>query len=221
MGFPNLDKLLVKLFLEKIRALRTDESYRLEELFGDFDAGEIQQVRQYLNAVTATDNIRDRGTGRFLYILPHYPLAELDYPQIGISVGTEDTAERFLGDETGDEPYPVKDGSGKVIAWDLRRGYWGSGQWNIEIAAGTKDEVIWLSRLCQLALVDNFTTLDAVGIKEVTLALADLRPDPNYYPQNIFLRGIKLVAGKVANTWAKREAASYYQTGVNLALEDL
>ena len=217
MGFPNIDIFLVKTILAKLKAFQGEENYRLEEIFDDLDAAEIADIRQFLAGATTTKNTRDRG-GRRIYVLPHYPQAEIPFPQIGVSLGNEDTADRFLGDDTGGEAEPVLDDDENVIAHDLQKGYWGSGLWMIQIMAHTKDEVIWLSRLCQQALVDSFAALAEMGLLEVSLSLADLRPDPQYYPEFVFLRGVKVIAGKVANTWKKRIPASFYQTGVNLAV---
>lgn len=219
MGFPNLDRFLVKTILAKLLSFQGAENYRLEQIFDDFEEAEVAEVRQYLAGLTPTGNLRDKGKGR-LFVMPSYPLSDLPFPQIGVSVGSEDTADRFLGDETGGDPAEVFDEDENLIAWDLERGYWGSGMWMVQIMAATKEEVIWLSRLCQQAIVDGFDALDALGVKEVALAVADLRPDPQYYPQNLFLRGLKVTAGKVANTWLKRIPASVYRTGVNLTLTE-
>lgn len=218
MGFPNVDIFLYRTILTKLKSYQDMENYRLEQTFDDLDETDLAEIRTFLAALHLTDNTRDK-TDNSLYVMPTYPLVDLLAPQICVTVGSEDTAGRVLGDETGEDAAAVVDGDGKTIAWDLDRGYWGSGMWMIQITAETKLAVIWLSRLCQQALVDSFQAMDGLGIKEVSIAVADLRPDPQYYPQNFFARGIKVNAGKVANTWKTRVQASYYETGVNLAIE--
>lgn len=219
MGFPNVDIFLVKAVLATLNELKSSAGrYKVDELFEDLDPAERQEVHQYLNAMVPTSDIRERGK-RHLYVLPNFPLAEIPVPQIGISLGAEETAERWLGDDPGIDPEPVMQGD-QLVAWDHYRGYWAAASWNMDLVVQTKDEAIWLSRICQLAACENFDALDAMGVKEVTVALQDVRIDPKMFPDMVFVRSVRVSAGRILNSWKKRipVGAYTYQTGINTAL---
>lgn len=219
MGFPNVDLQLVKAFLAGFAAAKADPSV-LDNLFEDLDADDIAAIKQYLSSLTVTDDVRLRKDHqRYLYVLPNFPLSQLPFPQIGISLGQDDPAERFISDYTGD-PVPVLDEDDVLIGHDQEKGYLSQGNWNIDVVCATKPEAIWLSRLCQLFTCQAQDTLAQIGVIEVAVSLADIKLEPGQttQPSEIFNRGLRISA-KVANTWNKRiPLAGNYQTGINKAL---
>lgn len=216
MGFPNVDMILKKIMVEEFKALQLNSSLAISDLFEDMTPAEQTRIANYLRSITITDDVRDRGDRR-LFILPHFPLIDLPLPQIGLSVGEESAGERVLGDYAG-EATPVADSDGTVIAWDIPHGYFANGSWNIDIVTASKDETVWLSRLCQYFICRSLDDLDGYGIKEISLSLTDIKIEQQtMQPGDFFARSIRMT-GKAANTWIKRVSASYYQTGINLAL---
>lgn len=221
MGFPNVDKFLVRRFMEGFRAVQADPATVIDDLFEDLDELERADIGLYVSQRVVTDDIKERGDGlKHLYILPSFPLADEPFPQIGISLGNEADTERFIGNDIGEPPVEVKDAAGTIIAYDIHKGYWASGSWNVDVVTATKDEAVWLSRFCQLFVCQAFDDLDKMGVHEVGVVLQDIKlnPDSAMQPNNIMVRGLRITAGKVANTWKIRVPASYYQTGINKAL---
>lgn len=220
MGFPNTDLFLCKKFEEQFAATQADPDFTVDDLFEDLDEGERLEITEYLQGLTFTQNLRERGEEqRYVYILPHFPMVDMPFPQIGISLGQESAAERFLGDYTG-EAIPVEDEDGKVIAFDIPKGYYAAANWNIDIICPTKDEAVWLSRFCQLFVCRLLEELDAMGVVEVSIALADVTIPQEHLPHVLFNRRVTISA-KAANTWKKRVPATYYDTGINKALSTL
>jgi hypothetical protein len=217
MGFPNVDLILRDLFLAQFAAAKLDPQTVVADLFEDRSAAEQAEIAAYLTARLFTGDVRDRGGNRRVFILPHFPAVDLPFPQIGIYSGEVDSNDRVLGDATG-ETEPVYDGE-TLIGWDETKGYWELSSWNIDVIAATKDETIWLSRLCQYFICQQLLDLHQQGIIEVGIALTDLRMDKGtLQPMQAFVRGVK-VHCRVANTWKKRLPVGTYQTGNNLALE--
>jgi len=219
MGFPNVDLQLVKIFLAGFAAAKADPTV-IDDLFEDLDDTDRAAIKQYLASLTVTDDVRQRKEHhRYLYLLPHFPLSGYPFPQIGVSLGTEDSAERFISDYTGD-PVPVTDQQGTLIGYDQEKGYLGQGHWNIDVVSATKPESIWLSRFCQLFICESQDYLTGLGIQEVSVALGDIKLEAQQtmQPSEIFNRGVR-VSAKVANTWKKRLPINGdYQTGINQAL---
>jgi len=221
MAFPNVDKFLVKWFLQRFEEVQLDLERFVEDTFNDLEA-ETEQVEiiTYLTETTFTDSVQDREEGkRFAYILPHYPVAEVNFPQIAISLGQENQSDKFLGDATG-ESFPVTDDDGNIVAFDVQKGYLATATWQIDVVCGTKDEAIWLSRCCQRFICEALDELDQIGANEISISLADLKLDDKamMQPMTVFNRAISISA-KVANTWLKRVPAYTYRTGNNVALD--
>jgi hypothetical protein len=221
MGFPNVDKKLVKIFLQGFADAQA-LGLAIPDAFEDLDPEEQSDIALYLSRRTVTDDIRERAADeRFLYIVPHFPLAGYPFPQVGISVGQESPGEKFLGDYTG-ETVEVTDDGGDVIGWDTVKGYLAAATYNIDVVCNTKDEVIWLSRLCQYFICQSLGDLTEAGIMQVDITLTDPRIDPQAatQPADIFTRTVT-VSAQVANTWKVRKNAYTYATGVNKALDTL
>lgn len=217
MGFPNVDIFLCKKFEQCFLAVQADPTYTIDDLFEDLDDDERAEITTYLQSIVFTKNLRERDDNqRYVYIVPHFPMIDMPFPQIGISLGTETTSEKFIGDYTGD-PTPVMDTNGKTIAWDQSKGYYANANWNIDVVCATKDEAVWLSRFCQLFVCQQLEALDAIGVVEVAIATADMKVEQEHFPHIVFNRRV-MVTGKAANTWKKRISAYEYQTGMNLAL---
>lgn len=221
MGFPNVDIFLCKTFAEKFAAVQADPDYTIDDLFEDLTVLERAEIITYLQDKVFTRDLRDRHAGsdkhQRVYIVPNFPMLELPFPQIGVSLGSENTDGKFLGDCTGDAE-AVTDDEGVTIAWDIPKGYYASANWNIDVLCATKDEAIWISRLCQLFICEALDELDAIGVVEVVVAAADIKLDPEHFPLHVFNRRV-MVSGRAANTWKKRISAITYLSGDNLALD--
>ena len=137
------------------------------------------------------------------------------FPQITVNLG-EDNSDRYMGDSTG-ESIPVLDGDDNLIAHDIVKGYYGKSHWLINIIAATKDETIWLSRCCQYFICLGMLELAQKGMNEIDIAMADLRPDQQQLPMEVFNRAIK-ITGVTEKTWKVRVPVYDYTTGTNLAL---
>lgn len=221
MGFPNVDLFLCKTFAEQFAAVQDDPTDTLDDLFEDLTAAERTEIATYLQGSVFTRDLRNRHNEsddqRRIYIVPSFPMFDLPFPQIGVSLGSENTDTKFLGDYTG-EATAVTDTEGKTIAWDIPHGYYASANWNIDVVCSTKDEAIWLSRLCQLFVCRSLADLDAAGVVEVAIATADMKLEQEHFPHIVFNRRV-MISGKAANTWKKRISAVDYQPGTNLALD--
>jgi len=217
MGFPNVDLILRDLFLADFQATKTTPEFAVADLFDDRSEEEQAEIVEYLISRRFTGSVQDRGDDRRVFILPHFPVSDLPFPQIGIYSGEVDGLDRLLGDYSG-ESEAVKNEDGEVIGWAQIKGYWEVSSWNIDVVTATKDEAIWLARLCQYFICQSFQPLTEKGILEIDVMMTDLRPEKStLQPLQYFVRGLK-VRAKVANTWKKRLPVSYYETGVNLAL---
>ena len=213
MGFPNVDKILVKLFMAGFTSLKVDPT-PIADIFSDLEVGEIAEVAQYVASKDFTTDLRDRDTGK-VYLMPNFPLIDMPFPQIAINLGKEDS-DRFIGDETG-HSLPVVDTNQNVIAWDIIKGYYAPGNWTISVVTTTKDEAIWLTRCCQYFICQAFLLLESKGLMEINLSISDMQLSQEQLPMTVFNRTINL-SGKTANTWKVRvPAAAEYGTGVNIA----
>ena len=216
MGFPNVDTYLCKRFSEHFAETQNDPAGTIDDLFEDMDDAERMEVSEYLQATKFTRDTRDREKGRRVYIVPHFPMTDIPFPQIGISLGTESVSDKFIGDYTG-ESAPVEDCQSNVVAFDVPHGYYASASWNIDVLCPTKDETVWISRFCQLFVCRMLEDLDAMGVQEVTVSLADINIQSEQFPHTVFFRRIT-ISGKTANTWKKRIPNQAYKTGTNKAL---
>jgi len=213
MGFPSLNFYLKKMFVRELELIQSKPATIVSQVFTDgWDDKERERIVSYLNELNVTDDRTDVGK-KYLYILPHYPLLDMAFPQIGISTGNEITAERGLGDETGEE-VEIRDGSNNLIARDIERGYFCRGQYIITLL-GNYEEIIWLATLCKYIVSLRQDELDGIGFKNVDISVADLKPNPELTPHVLFGREVTL-SGLLVNTWYKRNSVSTtYGTGGN------
>lgn len=217
MGFPNVDLFLCKTFEQRFADTQSDTPLTVDDLFEDMTATERAEIAAYIDDTIFTRDLRERRDGqRYVYIAPHFPMVEFPFPQIGVSLGSETTSDKYLGDVSGPTT-EVKDEYGNTIGWDVLKGYYASATWNIDVVCNTKDEAIWLSRFCQLFVCQALEDLDAMGVLEVVVATSDMRLEQEHFPHIVFNRRV-VVSAKVANTWKKRLSPYEYRTGVNLAL---
>jgi len=217
MGFPNVDTYLCRKFTDHFADTQNDPTETIDDLFEDMDEPERMEVSEYLQSTRFTRDTRDREKGRrVVYIVPHFPMTDIPFPQIGISLGTETVSDKFIGDYTG-ESIPVKDCQGNVVAFDIPKGYYATASWNIDVLCPTKDETVWISRFCQLFVCRLLEDLDAMGVQEVAVSLADINIQSEQFPHAVFCRRIT-ISGKTANTWKKRIPSHTYKTGINKAL---
>jgi hypothetical protein len=223
MGFLNVDIILKEKIIEFMGLLRNEEYYRVHEIFDGLSENKKDEIYKYINKLTVTDNVQIRREGEnFLYVVSSPILAEGPFPQIGVYVGNESQDERGLGDDTGEDAIPIVE-DGETVAWEAEYGLWQRGSWIIDIIGTTRDETIWLSRICQYAIVLNFKSLDLLGLIEMDIALQDTVLNQQFQPGLVYSRRLT-VRGKFAGTWKDRfgvGTVGTYETGVNLAIEEV
>lgn len=220
MAFLNLDLYLVDTYCAFFAAAQADPDFYIGDVFADRPEAERVEIAAYIAGLTVTSNLRDRDSERrYLYVLPSFPLLDLPFPQIGVFMGPEETQEFFLGLATGAAPKPVMNVQGATVAYDQTEGYYAGFNYRSDIVCNTREEVIWLSRLCQRAVVEKIIDLDSLGVTEPRISLNELQLDREQFPAMVEARALTL-AGKVLQTWTKRTpAGGTYQTGINKALE--
>jgi hypothetical protein len=219
MGFPNVDLILKDLFLREFLAAQLNPQEIVSDLFEDRSNEEQMQIGTYLRSKSFVGSNRDRSEdGKRVFILPHFPSAELPFPQIGISHGESPSTERFLGDIVGEsEPVYASDDE-TITGWKQPFGYYEQANFNIDVISATKEETIWLSRFCQYFICQNIGEIGAKGILEVNISLADIRLEKGaMQPMEAFVRGVRISA-KLENTWTKTLLNGVYATGNNTAL---
>lgn len=214
MGFPNVDIFLAAKFIERFSEAKADPAFIVPDLFDDLSVAEQAEITQYIQRKSFTDDLRER-TDSEVFIFPSYPMFTVPLPQIGISLGSENDAERFLDDSVGvSTAYPD---STNQTHWLIPKGYWAAATYQCDIVATTKDEVIWLSRFVQRFIMEEQDTMDQIGVKEVSVSLQDTMIKSEHQPTTAFSRALR-ISCKVANRWNKLVPVSYYATGNNLAL---
>jgi len=214
MGFPNIDKYLVKRFIENFSEIQFDDGFAINDTFDDMDSGQIAEIAMYLNRKTFTPDLRSRG-GNQVFVFPHFPQLDMPLPQIGISLGQETASDHFLGDAAGNSTrYPL---TGTQTHWDVPKIYIGAATYRIDVVTATKDEAIWLARMIQRFLCELQEELSNIGVYEMDIVLADLKLEQDQQPQTIFNRAVQINC-KIQNSWTKRIPMETYQTGINTAL---
>lgn len=218
MGFPNVDLLLKDIFLREFQAAKLNPDLVVGDIFEDRPESEQVEIGDYVRAREFVSSARERGDAKRVFILPHFPSAEIPFPQIGIYHGETSGTDRFLGDIVGDAD-PVFDQYQNLTGWRQKYGYYEMANWNIDVVASTKEEAIWLSRFCQYFICQSFDDLARIGVLEVSLSLSDLRIDKGaMQPMEAFVRGVRVTA-KTENTWIKMLPANIeFRTGNNTAL---
>jgi len=219
MGFPNVDLILKDLFLREFLAAQMDPQEIISDLFEDRSSEEQLQIGTYLRGKVFVGSNRDRSEdGKRVFILPHFPSAELPFPQIGIYHGESPSTDRFLGDIVGEATAVYADDGETLTGWKQPYGYYEQASFNIDVITATKDEAIWLSRFCQYFICQNIGEIGAKGILEVNISLADIRLEKGaLQPLEAFVRGVRITA-KLENTWNKTLPVGVYATGDNTAL---
>lgn len=212
MGFPNVDVFLVDTFLEKFAAMKLSPTFVIDDTFTDFDAGRKSELEAYIARKTFTDDLRNR-IDQQVYIMPNFPLADMPFPQIAVTLGSENPSERFLSDSVGDST-PVYDVNNVQIAWDIPKGYIGSATYKIDVVTATKEEAIWISRLLQRFILESQDALAEIGALSVDLTMQDMRLEQEQAPITVFNRSIQMTC-RTENTWTIRIPYSQYGTGQN------
>lgn len=214
MGFPNVDIFLSAKFIERFNEAKVNPTFIVSDLFDDLSVAEQAEIIEYIQRKNFTDDLRER-TDSELFVFPSYPMFNVPLPQIGISLGSENTAEKFFDDVVGEAtPYPE---TGDQTHWAIPKGYWAQADYQADIVCTTKDEVIWLSRFLQRFIMEELDTLDQIGVKEVAVSLQDTMLKSEHQPITAFSRSVR-ISCKAANTWTKLIPVAYYQTGNNLSL---
>lgn len=214
MAFINLELYLRDLFAAALEEARNDDRV-IADLFSDRPEDERFAAQQYVaSRRVLTDMYEELGKGeRGIYVTPSFPIGNLPFPQIGIYMGTEDSADHMVGQDTGAAPVPVVQNE-VTVAWDIEKGYFAGINYRADIIANSKDEVIWLSRICQRALAKNILALEAKGVIEVRISAGDTKPEQEHFPTLIFSRAV-IVTGKALHTWTVRTPAYGYELGNN------
>ena len=219
MGFPNVDKQLVKLIAAGFATAKADPNrmaFLVKDLFEDLTAAERSQVSTYVTRKAFQTDVREKK-GDNAYILPSFPLTDIPFPQIAISLGVGES-DRYMGDLTG-ESEPILDDQENVTGWYIEKGYYERSTWDVHVVCATKDESIWLARLSQRFICEAFGQLAQVGINEVNIIMQDLRlEEGTMQPSTVFNRSIKLQA-TVSNTWKEQVGSNgTYAMGENAEL---
>ena len=160
-------------------------------------------------------DVRDKK-GDNIYLITSFPLVDIPFPQIAISLGVGES-DRFMGDLTG-ESEAIKDEDDQTIGWYIEKGYYERCNWDAHVVCATKDEAIWLSRFSQRFICEAFGALSQLGINEVNIIIQDLRcEEGTMQPSTVFNRSIKLQA-TVANTWRETISTTQIAEGQNQSL---
>jgi hypothetical protein len=211
MGFPNVDIFLVKKLLERFEETQRTPKFFIGDTFDDLDPGRQAEITTYITRKTFTDDLRNRGENR-VAIFPHFPMFDMTFPQIGISLGQESPGDTFVGDSAGEStPFPA---TGTPTHWDIPKLYLGAAMYRIDIVTATKDEAIWLSRLVQRFICEEQESLAAIGAFDIGITIADLKLEQDQQPLTVFNRAVQINC-KVMNRWTKRVPVGTYETGVN------
>lgn len=218
MGFPNVDKQLVRIIAAGFAAAKADAdrmAFLIGDLFDDLTEAEQLQIGTYVSRKTFKTDVREKK-GDSVYLITSFPLIDIPFPQIAISLGVGES-DRYMGDLTG-ESEAIKDADDQTIGWYIEKGYYERSNWDVHVVCSTKDESIWLSRFCQRFICEAFGALSQLGINEVTIIIQDLRcEEATMQPSTVFNRSIKLQA-TVANTWKEMVSATQIAEGDNAAL---
>lgn len=214
MGFPNVDIYFSSKFIERFNEVKLDPTFLVGDLFDTLSEEERIEITTYIQRKNFTDDLR-QITDSEVFIFPSYPMLTVPLPQIGISLGNEDTKEKYLRDLVGDaKPYPA---TGTQTHWDIPKGYWAAANYQADIVCTTKDEVIWLSRFLQRFIVEAQDELDLMGVKNISVSLQDTIIKTESQPTTAFSRTVR-ISCDVANTWTKRVPVSTYVAGENIGL---
>lgn len=221
MGFPNVDLYLVSRFIECFSNAKGNLDFYVSDIMEDRPDAERETIRLYLNGLRVTSDQKDRSSEKTLFVVPSWPMFDLPFPQIGVSLASEGTVERLLGDETGTKRTGTAIIGGVEVGFqDTEYGYWASGQWNVDVVCASKLEAVWLANLCRRFVLASFLDLDEMGVKEVTLSLADIRLEGEQLPVPVFGRRLSIIAGRVTHTWWEREYFDgVYGIGINKGLQ--
>jgi hypothetical protein len=214
--FVNLDLYLIDTFIDFFAEAQKDSTI-IDDLFADRPVEERQKIMIYLTArtfVTRMDIVED---GKVVYVIPSFPTASLPFPQIGVYMGGDDAQDFFVGQDTGRPPEAFVL-NGEATAWDWEKGYYASVNYRVDIIAETKHEVIWLSRLCQVAIARKIMELNRIGVIEPRIGAADTKIEQEQFPTMVFSRAVTLSA-KSLHTWNERVPVETYQTGINTAVQ--
>ena len=214
MSFPNIDKFLVRKFQERVTEAKLDLGFLVEDTFGDMSQAERTEIGIYLARKEFTTDLRRREDNQ-VFIMPNYPLLDMPFPQIGVSLGQESPADRFMGDIVG-ESKPIMTNNVQT-GWAIPKGYIGSCLYRTDIVCATKDETIWLSRLVQRFIFEEQENLQEIGAMEIDVTVADTRPDQMQLPMTVFSRAVQINC-KVENTWTVNIPLKTVEIGNNTAL---
>lgn len=223
MSVPNLDLTLIDLFKAAVEEVQdSDSQWVIDDLFADRSDDYLNGIKLYLSSVKVTSDMREREDGqRFLYVIPSFPMADMPFPQIGVYLAPEEVNDFFLGNSVGIETTEIKDASGTTIALEKTNGCFGQAAYWADIVANTKEEVIWLSRICQRSILVNLKGLEELGAMEIRISLGDLKLEQEHYPAMVFARRL-IFNCKLGITWTERIPLSgTYATGINKALAGL
>jgi hypothetical protein len=210
--FINLDLYFRDLFASFLNQIKTDD-WIIDDLFKDRPDAERHAIKKYLMSRRIVTDIQEQEESP-IYVIPSFVLNGLPFPQIAIHLGGENSQDHFVGMETGGDPIPVMKNN-EVVAWDQERGYYAAVNYRADIIANSKDEVIWLSRICQRAIAGKILELDEMGVIEPHIGTADTELEQKFYPAIVFSRAV-VFSGKSLHTWMERAPVQEpYEIGDN------
>jgi hypothetical protein len=214
MSFINIDLYLVDLFHSFIKSVQDDDNCRvIDDVFSDRPVPYREAIKGYLRSKHITKDFGDREREDNIYVLPSHPLRELAFPQVAIYLAEENSADWYLGGITGTDLIPIDEPD--FTGYGIENGAIAMATYRADIVANTKEEAIWISRLCQRAIYGKILELDGMGVKEAKVGMADLQLHPEHFPSLVFGRGVFLTA-KVIQTWIERQPAlGTYEVGRN------
>lgn len=201
MGFPSLDLFLVDMIADSFLSTKSNLDFVINDTFTDFSSEKKLSVKTYLSRKTFTTDIKSRDDQR-VYILPHFAVIDMPLPQISVSLGQEGTAEKVLGDYSG-ESLPVRNADGEITHWDIRKLYLASASYRIDVVTQTKEETIWLSRLIQRFICESQDLMANIGVFEIDITVEDLKVEQEQLPMLVYNRAIQ-ISCKVENSWITR-----------------
>lgn len=213
MGFPNVDIFLVDKFIAKFEEMQINLDFVINDTFSDLNEIRRAEIATYISNKFFVQDLRNRDDGQ-VYILSQFPMFNMPLPQIGISLGQENSSDKFLGDLQG-ESTPVTDKDGVVTHWDVEKGYFAAATYRCDVITATKDEAIWLARLIQRFICEEQDALNAIGVQSIDITLADIKLEQDQIPLEIWNRAVQINC-KVINSWTKRIPVLTTQAGNNI-----
>lgn len=219
MGFPNIDLWLVNQFVTQFQSAPLDLAVMIDDTFPDLDGETRARVLHWLSERAIVTDVRESQEGKTLTILPGFPVVDVPFPQITVVTAGEVGNDIPLGFGEGEAAAVYDDDDPEtVVGWDRPKGYWSVNTYQIQVLCGHWWELVWLTRLCQRFILGMERVLSTQGVHIEAITVADLQLSREQFPTLAYARGISLTC-RAFQKMTERLPASYYETGMNKALE--